>query len=55
MRFAAVSRKEAVQLLRGQEEKLRRLAELLSRPAGRVRYFRITVRGEPFDAAVEEL
>ncbi|BCV24093.1 biotin-dependent carboxyltransferase family protein [Gelria sp. Kuro-4] len=55
VRFAAVSRKEAVQLLRGQEEKLWRLAELLSRPAGRVRHFRITVQGKKFEATVEEL
>lgn len=55
VRFVAVSREEAIRLLREQEENLRRLAELLSRPAGRLRQFRITVQGETFEALVEEL
>ncbi|MDI3538703.1 MAG: hypothetical protein PWP58_1592 [Bacillota bacterium] len=55
VRFVAVSREEAIRLLREQEENLRRLAELLSRPAGRLRQFRITVHGETFEALVEEL
>ncbi|HHY92714.1 MAG TPA: biotin-dependent carboxyltransferase, partial [Firmicutes bacterium] len=55
VRFAAVSRQEAIALLREQEEKLQRLAEVLSRPAGPVRHFRIRVQDQVFEATVEEL
>lgn len=55
VRFTAVNRREAVELLREQEAGLKRLALLLGAAPGPVRTFRITVRGRTFDATVEEL
>lgn len=55
VRFSAVSRSEALQILREQEDKIHRLQDFLLREEGPVRSLRLTIRGQTYDVTVKEI
>lgn len=55
VRFLAIKREQALQLLKRQEAGLRHLAGALREPIGPVRHFRFRMRGKTYDISVEEI